>query len=101
MIEGKPITFHIELSRLTKIEDWFKDGTTIIKTLRNGTGRNPYTDSTVTFRIELKVNDTIIYTNYPEYEPSFDEKAEKVKYDFYTSEDVKKKFLRIQEDGKK
>ena len=98
MLENKPITFHIELLRLTKIEDWFKDGTTIIKTLRNGTGRNPYTDSTVTFRIELRVNDSVIYTNYPEFEPSSDEK---VKYDFYTSEDVKKMFLKVGDDGKK
>ena len=55
----------------------------------------------MTFRIELKVNDSIIYTNYPEYEPSLDEKVEKVKYNFYTSEDVKKKFLKVLDDGKK
>lgn len=86
---------------MTKIEDWFKDGTTIIKTLRNGTGRNPYTDSTVTLRIELKVNNDIIFTNYPEFEPSLDEKPEKMKYDFFTSEDVKKNFVKFQDDGKK
>jgi len=49
----------------------------------------------VTFRIELKVNNDIIYTNYPEFEPSLDDKVEKVKYNFYTSEDVKKNFVKV------
>ncbi len=55
----------------------------------------------MTLRIELKVNNDIIFTNYPEFEPSLDEKPEKIKYDFYTSEDVKKNFVKFQDDGKK
>lgn len=49
--ENKALFAHINLHRLGKIEDWFKDGTTILKTLRKGKGRNPYTDSTIKFRL--------------------------------------------------
>ena len=34
--------------KLVKIEDWFKNGDTIVKTLRKeGKGRSPYVDTTV------------------------------------------------------
>jgi hypothetical protein len=49
-----------------KIEDWFKDGTTIVKSLRKGRGRNPYIDSTVKFRLQVLVNDVEVSSNYPD-----------------------------------
>lgn len=55
--------------RLAKLEDWFKDGSTMVRTLRKGKGRNPYTDSTVKLRLELMINDKEIISNYPEKEP--------------------------------
>lgn len=36
----------IHLIQLSKVEDWYKDGTTLVKTLRKGgKGRSPYSDS--------------------------------------------------------
>ena len=49
--EGKPLFAHMHLHRLTKTEDWFKDETTMVRTIRKGKGRSPYTDSTVKFRL--------------------------------------------------
>ena len=51
--ESKPLFAYVKLLRLAKLEDWFKDGTTIVRTLRKGKGRNPYTDSTVKLRLEV------------------------------------------------
>ena len=64
-----PIYFHIKLNKLIKIEDWFKDESTIVKTLRKGKGRNPYIDSTVKIRLQVLVNGEQILSNYPEFEP--------------------------------
>ena len=99
---SKPLFAQIKLHRLTKIEDWFKDGTTIVKTLRNGRGRNPYTDSTIKFRLEVQRNGEKILSNYPDKEPVFvlpeeygqteeEKKADADKpYDIYTSERMTK-----------
>lgn len=67
--ETKPLFVHVHMLRLTKIEDWFKDGSTLVRTLRKGKGRNPYTDSTVKLRLKFMVNGKEIVSNYPEYEP--------------------------------
>jgi len=57
----------IKLIRLTKVEDWYKDGTTMVKTIRaGGKGRSPYADSTVKLRLKVEVNDKTIYSNYPQ-----------------------------------
>jgi hypothetical protein len=82
------------LLRLTKTEDWFKDGTTTVRTLRKGRGRNPYIDSTVKLRLKIAVNDNVIVNNYPETHPNmFDEKEEESKaeqpYDCHDSEDLR------------
>ena len=49
-----------------------------MKSLRKGRGRNPYIDSTVSFRLQLSVNDEIVVSNYPD------------SYDFYESENLSK-----------
>ena len=44
----------IKLIRLTKVEDWYKDGSTLVKTIRSGgKGRSPYADSTTKRRSNL------------------------------------------------
>ena len=67
--QSLPLFAHVHLARLAKLEDWFKDGSTIVRTLRKGRGRNPYTDSTVKFRMEIQVNDKQILSNYPTKDP--------------------------------
>ena len=37
----------IQLLKLIKVEDWYGDGTAVMRTLRRGKGRNPYTDSDI------------------------------------------------------
>lgn len=95
---SKALFADIELLRLNKIEDWFKDGTTIVRTLRNGRGRNPYTDSTIKMRLEVQRNGETLLSNYPDMEPVFKlpedygQTEEEIKlasnkpYDYYTSE---------------
>ena len=61
----KPVFAHVTLHNLIKIEDWFKDSSTIVKTLRKGKGRNPFVDSTVKMRIQVVVNGQEIVSNYP------------------------------------
>ena len=40
--------FNVQLHSLVKVEDWYKDGTTLMRTLRSGgKGRSPYADSTI------------------------------------------------------
>ena len=46
----------MELTKLIKVEDWYNDRTTIMRTLRKGKGRNPYTDSEIYFRMKIEVN---------------------------------------------
>ena len=98
----KPLFAEVELLRLTKVEDWFKDGTTIVRTLRNGRGRNPYTDSTIRMRLEAQRNGETLLSNYPEIEPVFllpegyGQTEEEIKaaegkpYDIFTSERMTK-----------
>lgn len=45
--QDKDVLFIIELINLYKVEDWYNDRTTTMKTLRKGKGRNPYTDSEI------------------------------------------------------
>lgn len=82
--QSKPVFFKIKMTRLVKIEDWFKDGNTIVKNLRKGRGRAPFIDSVVKFRMQILVNDKIIVNNYPEKDPYVD-----VAYDFHESENLK------------
>ena len=52
----KTFVIDLELTKLIKVEDWYKDKTTVMRTLRKGKGRNPYTDSLISFRIKIEVN---------------------------------------------
>ena len=63
---SKNIFVQAELLRLVKVEDWFKDDTTIVRTLRKGKGRSPYIDSTVSFRLQVTVDEDQLVSNYPE-----------------------------------
>ena len=89
-----PLFIEFNLLRLIKTEDWFKDGSTMVRTLRKGRGRNPYIDSTVKIRLKITVNDKVIVNNYPETHPNMlDEKEEESKeeqpYDCHDSEDLR------------
>jgi len=45
---SKNLYLSCELKSLMKVEDWYKDGTTMVKVLRKGAkGRSPYADSTI------------------------------------------------------
>mmetsp|Transcript_14318 Transcript_14318/g.22299 ORF Transcript_14318/g.22299 Transcript_14318/m.22299 type:complete len:171 (-) Transcript_14318:657-1169(-) len=55
--------------RLVKVEDWFKDGSTIVRSLRKGKGRSPFIDSTVSFRLSIEVEGKQVLSNYPDLEP--------------------------------
>ena len=61
---------HCTLHQLIKIEDWFKDQSTIVKTVRKGKGRNPFTDSEVKLRLEVAVNEEVILSNFPKVDPA-------------------------------
>ena len=76
---------NVNLHNLVKIEDWFKDTSTIVKTLRKGKGRNPFVDSTVKLRMQVLVNDKEILSNYPKY----DDEETKAAFYFETSENLK------------
>lgn len=52
----KPIIAFCKLTNLVKSEDWFKDGSTIVRSLRKGKGRTPFVDSTVKMRLKIEVN---------------------------------------------
>ena len=43
----------IQLLKLIKVEDWYGDGTAVMRTLRRGKGRNPYTDSDIWCKCSL------------------------------------------------
>ena len=44
----KNLYVDVKFESLVKVEDWYKDGTTLVKTLRKGgKGRSPYADSTI------------------------------------------------------
>ena len=47
----KPLIAFCKLTNLVKSEDWFKDGSTIVRSLRKGKGRTPFVDSTVKMRL--------------------------------------------------
>ena len=65
--KSKDLFVRMEVLYLVKIEDWFKDGSTIVRTLRKGgKSRNPYCDSLVTLRLRIQVNDKIYFDNYTE-----------------------------------
>lgn len=53
------------MTDLVKVEDWYKDGTTFVKTIRKGgKGRSPYSDSVIKMRLKVEVNDKMVFTNY-------------------------------------
>ena len=41
----KPFVMDMQLTKLVKVEDWYKDKTTVMRTYRKGKGRSAYTDS--------------------------------------------------------
>lgn len=44
----KDLFVEIDLQQLAKVEDWYKDGSTLVKTIRKGgKGRSPYSDSEI------------------------------------------------------
>lgn len=59
---------------MVKVEDWYKNGSTLVKTLRKGgKGRSPYADTTVKsnflyliflVRMKVNVNGHEIFSNY-------------------------------------
>ena len=62
----KDLYVTVKLNSLIKVEDWYKDGRTLVKTLRKGgKGRSPYADSTIQFRMRVLVNGTQIFSNFP------------------------------------
>ena len=66
----QPVFAFVHLHRLVKTDDWFRDGTTKVRTLRKGKGRNPFVDSEVAIRLQVVVNGNQIVSNYPEHEPN-------------------------------
>jgi len=52
----KAFVMDVELLKLIKVEDWYKDRSTVMRTLRKGKGRSPYTDSLIYFRLKIEVN---------------------------------------------
>lgn len=86
----KTIFAFVHLKRLVKTEDWFKDGSTLVKTLRKGKGRNPFIDSEVSLRMQIIVNGKQIISNYPEFEPNLllEEIKEQKPYNLENSENV-------------
>jgi len=66
--QNKDVNITFNLMKLVKIEDWFKNGDTIVKTLRKGgKGRSPYVDTTVKMRLKFQVNDKELFSNYKNY----------------------------------
>ena len=72
----KCFVMDIELTKLIKVEDWYKDRSTIMRTLRRGKGRSPYTDSLIYFRIKIDVNGNEIFSNYPESDKPIEEQED-------------------------
>jgi hypothetical protein len=83
---------HVKLHNMVKVEDWFKDGSTIVKTLRKGKGRTPFIDSTVKLRLQIKVNGEVVVNNFPEKALHLTEenKEPAEDFDFIYSENLKK-----------
>ena len=74
--KAKTFVIDLELTKLIEVEDWYKDKTTIMRTLRKGKGRSPYTDSLIYFRIKIEVNDNQIFSNYPESDKVIEEQED-------------------------
>jgi hypothetical protein len=54
---SKDLFVTVTLHKLTKVEDWYKDGTTLVRTLRKGgKGRSPYADSDIKRKIQPLIN---------------------------------------------
>lgn len=70
----KDLYLNVKLQKLVKVEDWYKDGSTMVRTLRSGgKGRSAYSDSTIILRLKIDVNGEQIYSNYPaDAAPDFD-----------------------------
>ena len=66
---SKDLFVEIELSGLIKIDDWFKDGTTIKRTLLKGKGSSPNIDSLIGVYMRIKVNDIVVLNNFPDEDP--------------------------------
>ena len=63
----------IRLHDIIKVEDWYGDQSTMMRKLRRGKGRNPYTDSTIWFRMKIDVNGEEKFSNYPDTGKSAEE----------------------------
>lgn len=53
----KDLSVQVELDRLVKVDDWFKDKSTIKRTLLKGKGSSPNIDSAIGVYMKIKVND--------------------------------------------
>jgi len=84
---------HVKLINLVKVEDWFKDGSTIVKTLRKGKGRTPFVDSTVKLRMQVQVNGQFVINNFPQYDLQLNAQnnlSESTPFDMVHSENLRK-----------
>ena len=72
----KAFVIDLELIKMIKVEDWYNDRSTIMRTLRKGKGRNPYSDSVITFRLKIEVNGNQIFSNYPDTEQAIEEQED-------------------------
>lgn len=71
--ESKDFEMEIELQKLIKVEDWYGEKSTMMRTLRKGKGRQPYTDSTIWFRMKIEVNGEEVFSNYPKSDKPIEE----------------------------
>jgi len=54
------------LHSLIKQEDWFKDGTSFLRTFKKTKGAQPNSDSIVKVFLKITVNDEVKVNNFPE-----------------------------------
>lgn len=56
----------VTLHSLIKVEDWFKDGTSFLRTYKKGKGAQPNSDSIVRVYLKITVNDEVKLNNFPD-----------------------------------
>ena len=56
----------VDLLGLIKTDDWFKDGSTVKRTLLKGKGSSPNIDSLIGVYLKIKVNDSVVVNNFPQ-----------------------------------
>lgn len=72
----KSFVMDIEIVKLIKVEDWYNDRKAVMRTLRRGKGRSPYTDSLIYFRIMIEVNGEKVFSNYQASELPIEEQED-------------------------